>query len=220
MDLEVRINGYRCNEETDGVGDDEVLFIFSAVPVDKDGRSWRYADRYQTCEWRFEEDVETGDALRFEWNDGGPIVSRQSLSDDAAVELWFMIAEVDGGGITTRSRASAGYQTFRTEIAERVTPGSTVGVVGAGSQNWRQPAVGSHIQPIGFDVWTVDLAAPLEGSMPPNQTVSGVRRTAPSGADAVYKNPKDGGGWLSETRSYRNNDLDARYTFEVEYRTV
>ena len=224
MALQITIPGIRCGEETDGVGDDEIVLIAAVVPVDTIERVWTYADRWTDCQYRFLPDVSTGDSYVFAnqtFGPDGPIVFTQDLRNDRAVEIWLLIAEVDGGGQPTFSRASAGYNEFYGKLAERVKPGALVGSTTPtpnSRRTWRQPALGgNYLQTIGFDVFTINLAQPLAGAMDEEYPSPDIwQLTAESGAERIYKNPKD--GWFSETRTYRHDGLDARYTVDVEYR--
>lgn len=220
MALQILIPGIRCNEETDGVGDDEIVVIAAALPVDTNEGLWTYADRYTDCQYRFLPDVSTGDAYEFGnqvFGPDGPIEFTQEAIAGRAVEVWLYIGEVDGGGSTTAGQASDGWETFYATVAALARPGTPVG---GPNRTWRQPGLDTRrIQTIGFDIFTVNMAQPLAGTMDPQYLNRGEWQiTAPSGADQIYQNPKD--GWFSETRTYRDDDQNARYTLEVEYRAV
>lgn len=79
--------------------------MIAAAPVDKSPRLWTYANRYQFCEGRFKDGVGTGESVPFGFSNGDRTEIRQALAEDPAVELRFLIAETDGGGLPTRARA-------------------------------------------------------------------------------------------------------------------
>lgn len=142
--------------------------MIAAAPVDKSLRLWTYANRYQFCEGRFKDGVGTGESVPFGFSNGDCIQIRQTLAEDRAVEVWFLIAEAERGGLPTRARAGEAYKAFRTSMAETIRPGTAVG----GRRSRTQPTLSNDIQTTGYEVWTVDPGASLKGSMAPGDSLA------------------------------------------------
>lgn len=239
-----RIRGFRCNEETDGTGSDDVGFFVAALPVRKDAvwpSRWIYADSERHYRVRWADDMDTGDAFSFQY----PMSINQRHSSYDALEIIMIMFEIDGRS-STKSQALEEHWEMREKIERDFQPGVQIGSFpqstfhGGGSYRRVLPWIGWNGDEgfgggedlIGLDLWHIDLDRPLEGSVEWDLYVSPptASRWTPdlersyfqrfhSIERDLYKNRR-GDGSLSETRSYRSSKENSRYTFEVEYTDI
>ncbi|MGB3799345.1 MAG: hypothetical protein WA952_05980 [Lewinella sp.] len=235
----LKIRGFRCNEETDGLGSDSIAFFLAALPLTKHSSrisGWTYAAGYRDYRLRWADDMDTGEAFVFQY----PMsINERSSSDYDALEVIMVMLEIDGSA-RNKNQALRIERTMRDRIERACLPN-----VGLGSYPEGPFGVGSYdrvLRPNGrnsgssfagedlvaLDLWHIDLDTPLSGSIDwtkysreqqtPESSLATLHR-AYSIERNVYKNRR-GDGSLSETRSYRSNEEDSRYTFEVEYTDV
>ncbi len=238
----LKIRGFRCNEETEGTGSDAIGFFVAALPVSKHpdrASSWTYAEGHRDFRVRWAGDMDTGEAFSFQY----PISVNQRPSVHDALEIIMMMFEIDGGS-STKNQALEEHWNMREAIERDFQPGVNLGSFpndygSIGSYKRVLPWIGWDSNEgfgagedlIGLDLWHVDLDRPLDGSILwDDYPETGTYRWTPdlerlylqrfhSIERDLYKNRLRDGG-LSETRSYRSNAEDSRYTFEVEYTDV
>ncbi|GAB5473607.1 MAG: hypothetical protein Mars2KO_17060 [Maribacter sp.] len=238
----LKISGFRCNEETDGTGSDAIGIFLATLPVRKSPiwpSSWSYAEGKRDYRVRWAGDMDTGEAFAFQY----PMSINQGSSDYDALEVIMIMFEIDGGS-STKSQALEEHWTMRENIERDFQAGVNLGSFpgssgSAGSYKRVLPwvgwdtneAFGAGEDIIGLDLWHIDLERPLNGSISWNDYIgrSSVRWTPDlersylqryhSIERDLYKNPRSDGS-LSETRSYRSNAENSRYTFEVEYTDI
>ncbi|MDO6517787.1 hypothetical protein [Zobellia uliginosa] len=237
----LKINGFRCNKETDGAGSDEIGLFIAALPVRKNSVRpyiWTYAEGYRDYRIRWASDMDTNEAFIFQY----PMSVNRRSSDYDALEIIMLMFEIDGGN-STKSQALEEHwdmrkkieADFQVGIALGSFPDSTFGGYGSylrvmPNMGWdSNEAFGAGEDLIGIDLWHIDLDRPLDGeiswddyprfnNMNPGgrseyfQNLHSIERK-------LYKNRRDDGS-LSETRSYRSNAEDSKYTFEVEYTDI
>lgn len=238
-----KISGFRCNEETDGTGSDAIGLFVAALPVRKDSvwpSRWTYVEGERDYRVRWAGDMDTGEAFSFQY----PMSINQRQSDYDALEIIMIMFEIDGGS-STKSQALEEHWKMREKIERDFQPGVQIGSFpgatfsGGGSYRRVLPwigwdgneAFGAGEDLVGLDLWHVDLDRPLEGSVEwdlyqsptvtrwtPDLERSYFQRFHSIERD-LYKNRRSDGS-LSETRSYRSNEENSRYTFEVEYTDV
>ncbi len=95
----LKILGYRCNEETDGTGSDTIGFFLAALPVRKhpeSTNSWTYAEGYRDYRIRWAGDMDTNEAFAYQY----PMSVNQRSSEYDALEIIMMMFEIDGGSST------------------------------------------------------------------------------------------------------------------------
>lgn len=237
----LKINGFRCNEETDGTGSDAIGFFLAALPVRKNSIRpyiWTYAEGYRDYRVRWAGDMDTNEVFAFQY----PMSVNQRSSDYDALEIIMMMFEIDGGS-STKNQALEEHWIMRSKIEADFQPGVSLGSLpgatnsGYGSYKRVLPwvgwdsdeAFGAGEDLIGLDLWHIDLDRPLDGAISWDDYPR-VNSVSPEGARLglqsyhsierkLYKNRR-GDGSLSETRSYHSNAEDSKYTFEVEYTDI
>ncbi|MEM7720287.1 MAG: hypothetical protein AAF222_13900 [Pseudomonadota bacterium] len=220
MTLHVQIDGFRCNEETDGLGSDEIVFLLFGVPIGTGGRGELLArqDRELHKRVRWKEDVDTGEHHDFEH-------AIQVTQDNSAryLLMYHLIWEVDGAA-STASQAHELESMFAGRLASRIALDDGFNLVQSPEVPFlaveQTTLSGKNPDLLAKDFWFVDVQQPERGSLevgPQLSTIVGSNAPAGNLTDDVYRGPLAGGG-LIETRSYLNDSEDSRYTFDVTYR--